>query len=343
MVHLCYKKDGAVRDLVLVGPGQRHTVRPEGYTSVDVDVSMVVGSHEHPASTTLAFTSGGTRPPITGIRVVSEDVLRDMMAAAATATAAVNSDAALVDAALEGVVPPAVADAFGWEEIGRLPGGRCVIAKRGQGSPIVSLAVYRAPTVVPRFGQSCILSLLPGDALSRLSSPSSSSSSSSSAVARPGTAALRAAYECALGRWQMKSGDMRSIFLQAGVPGSDAPVAVTGYLVRGLVGRLTQDAVDSDQEEGAGTIVPYGGLEKTGEMRGVVYRCVDARQSPGQWSMFGQWTSVADKSEDPYPCSLQFAAAPAVGVAETSQVVAAFATVGVSARCPRCIHSHSPT
>jgi hypothetical protein len=299
---------------------------------------MVVGSHEHPASTTLAFTSGGTRPPITGIRVVSEDVLRDMMAAAAAATAAVNSDAALVDAALEGVVPPAVADAFGWEEIGRLPGGRCVIAKRGQGSPIVSLAVYRAPTVVPRFGQSCILSLLPGDALSRLSS---SSSSSSSAVARPGTAALRAAYECALGRWQMKSGDMRSMFLQAGVAGSDAPVAVSGYLVRGLVGRLTQDAVDSDQEDDVGTIIPYGGLEKTGEMRGIVYRYVDPQQCPdgtSQWFMKGQWSSVSDKSDDEYPCSLKFATAPAVGVAETSQVVAAFATVGVSARCP--LHAH---
>ncbi len=109
----------------------------------------------------LAYTAGGTRPPVTALRVVSEEALGNLLAESAAVAAAASSDPTVLLRAGQGVLQPALAAAYGWELVGRLPHGRCLVAQYGQGSPLVSVTVFRAPVAVPRYGQSRVLDLLP--------------------------------------------------------------------------------------------------------------------------------------------------------------------------------------
>ena len=276
-VFLYFKKTGAIRDLVIIGGANGRPVAPPGYTTIAVDVSMDVSNANDVGAVTFAYTCGGSRAPITNIRVVNDTVLGELLAGSAVAASAVQEPDVL-SRALGGVVAPDVASAFGWEEVGRLDDSRCVVVQRGQGSPVVSLSVFRAPTPIPRYGQSSVVDLLP-PALRHTSQSAGS---------------LATAHQQLHRRWQVKKGDLNSLWFDAG---SGAITQIVGYEVKGMVGVQDFDS-DKDDDEGA----PASGMKrssllKNGDVSGIVYR--QPGTTSNVWTFSGVWSSSTETHQHP--------------------------------------------
>lgn len=311
VVYLFYKRGGAIRDVVLVGSSHEHKSVPPGYVCVGVDVGMVgtgciddEGPECDSATTRIAYTTGGSLAPITGIRVLDRDGLAALLASTDVATGTVMSDISIQSRAKRGVASVPLGSAYGWSSIGVLPGGRYVAVQRGHGSPLGSLSVYRSPAVVPRYGLSGVVDMLPADTLSAclgFTPPPPVPDTASPFTALPKACAS------VLGKWRSIEGNVNSLTLRP----SEPLQRVVGFQVFGMLGDL-EEAVpssgsDVEEEEGKAA-PPVEMLSRTGSVLGVLYRPLEdhlaaAGSCAGNWVLDGEWNAL-DDDDDTYPLRL---------------------------------------